>query len=626
MQKVRSVALALLTLLLALVLVRLPAPPRDDLDSAWSMTLLFAHRHGLQFGRDIVFTFGPLGFLVSKVNYDGIPLLRFLWEFFAKFAFAVTAIAIGARFSWPRFLGYYLALIVGALIDPSLFTAFGVPLLALCWLLPEDAKTWQKIVAVIWMAIFSAIRLNYWTLSVAALGVLCAREFLRGRWRQPLALVAGFVAMFLLLWKLAGQQVRNLSIYFSSGWEISNGYLSAMSVNQIPAVIWWFGAALWLMTAWFCVSVWWKKNFAAQKWIALYLCVAWFVTWKHGFTRADEGHINLFFPAAAVLFLAARAGFGEQRRWSVLDLAAAVCLFGFVLSPPGHWRALPQIFSERVRETTAQIFQRQACAARFAAGEREDELRHGKPDLHDVVGRQTIDVFNFDQGEILRERLNYRPRPIFQSYSAYTPALLRRNLEFYEKKKAPRFVFARLQSVDDRYRAQDDSLLLEEFPRRYEIRRRAGDYLLLQRRHEQPAKPLLRQSILQQDVSFGDEIPLLPNESECAVELRANFHPSLYGRLRTFFAQPAQMRIVLTDSRNQEHSGRLIPAMAAAGFLVQPLLETLDDFTHYLDGSALSSVRSIRFEAEPGTANSWSRIRIQLLRLPDLPLRSGSSD
>ena len=92
-----------------------------------------------------------------------------------------------------------------------------------------------------------------------------------------------------------------------------------------------------------------------------------------------------------------------------------------------------------------------------------------------MIGSQTIDVLNFSQDEVLREHLNYRPRPVFQSYSAYTPALLRRNLQFYEKKKAPRFIFARLQSVDERYPAQDDSLLLEELPRRYEIRRRADN-------------------------------------------------------------------------------------------------------------------------------------------------------
>ncbi|MGZ5002849.1 MAG: hypothetical protein ACXWBM_06620, partial [Chthoniobacterales bacterium] len=430
MPKVRFLVLSLLTLLLALVLVRFPSPPRSDLDSAWSMTLLYAQRHGLQFGRDIIFTFGPLGFLVTKVNYDGVPLIRSLWEIFGKLAFAATAIAIGASFPWPRFVCYYAAMIVGALIAPDLFTAYGVPLLALCWLLPEDAKTWQKIPAVLWMAIFSNIRINYWTLAVAALAVMSLRDFLRGEWRRPLGFVAGFLLTFLLIWKSAGQAIKNLPLYFSSGWEVSNGYLAAMSVNEISATVWSVGAALWLIIIAFCLNLFWKEKLAAEKWIGLYLCVAWFVFWKHGFTRADEGHINLFFPAAAVLFLAAPAGFAQPRRWNILDLAPAVCLIGLAVSPPGFLFVLPQIFSERVRDASVQIFRPQRSAKQFAKGEHADEKLHGKPDLRAFVGNQTIDVFNFDQDEVLREHLTFHPRPIFQSYSAYTPALLQRNLRF----------------------------------------------------------------------------------------------------------------------------------------------------------------------------------------------------
>ncbi|MGZ5538361.1 MAG: hypothetical protein ACXWG0_07525 [Chthoniobacterales bacterium] len=114
---------------------------------------------------------------------------------------------------------------------------------------------------------------------------------------------------------------------------------------------------------------------------------------------------------------------------------------------------------------------------------------------------------------------------------------------------------------------------------------------------------------------------MCPDAQNSSVELRANFQPGVYGRGRSLLVQPAQIRIVLTDSENKEHSGRLIPGMAAAGFLVQPLLESFDDFSRYLDGTAVSSVRSIRFEPETGTAKCWSNIKVEIFRLPDLPLQ-----
>ena len=42
---------------------RLPIGTGDD--SSWTSVLAYAYQHGLQFGRDIVFTYGPLGFLLT---------------------------------------------------------------------------------------------------------------------------------------------------------------------------------------------------------------------------------------------------------------------------------------------------------------------------------------------------------------------------------------------------------------------------------------------------------------------------------------------------------------------------------------------------------------------------------
>jgi hypothetical protein len=35
----------------------------QSLDPSWTAVLMYARENGLQFGRDIVFTYGPLGFL-----------------------------------------------------------------------------------------------------------------------------------------------------------------------------------------------------------------------------------------------------------------------------------------------------------------------------------------------------------------------------------------------------------------------------------------------------------------------------------------------------------------------------------------------------------------------------------
>jgi len=620
---VRFGLFVILTLFFALVLIQFPAPPRADLDASWSMVLVHAHRHGLQFGTDIAFTFGPLGFLISNVYFDGVPLSKYLWEVLGKTAFAATVIALGSSLPWVRFAFYYAALVLAALMFSELYTAYGVPLLALCWLLPGKAKAWQQTVALIWMVIFSAVRFNYCLEAVAAIAIYAFFHLLRGEWRKPLHVAAGYGIGFLGVWMLAGQSLRNLPAYFFTSWQSASGYAAAMSVSKSPVAVWWLGASLWILLATFALLLARKKVSAMETGMLLYFALVWFFLWKHGFTRADEGHTVLYFLSALILLSAVPPFFVSARRWTLLDLAPLVCLPSIWLCHPRFPGQMPQLIAQRLSETAREIFRPQASARRFAAGERKDKQIHGKPDLQTLVGRKSIDVFGHDQHEILREHLNYRPRPIFQSYAAYTPALLRLNLRYYESRRAPQMVFARLQSVDDRYPAQDDSLLLEELPRRYTVVRRAGDYVLLRRRRVQPAGELIRESLERREVRFGEEIAL-PDAADCSIELRAFFKPTLWGVLRSTAAQPARVSIVLTDAQNGHHTGRLVPTMAAAGFPVQPLLASQEDLSSFLEGRARTSVRSLRFEPEPGTTKCWSTIHIELYRLPELTLHPES--
>src|SRR5437879_11326347 len=82
----RALLLAPLAILLALLLFQFPLPAKPGVDPSWGMVLVYAHRHGLQFGSDVAFTYGPYGFLISRFYYDGVPLVKILCERVGKFA------------------------------------------------------------------------------------------------------------------------------------------------------------------------------------------------------------------------------------------------------------------------------------------------------------------------------------------------------------------------------------------------------------------------------------------------------------------------------------------------------------------------------------------------------------
>ena len=625
--KWRALLLAALAVLLALLLFQFPLPAKPGVDSSWGMVLVYAHRHGLQFGHDIAFTYGPYGFLISRFSYNGVPLVKILWESAGKLALAATLVAMAASTfnSWFRFGLFYLGLVFAAKISSDIVIFLCTPLLALCWLLPQKSKSWQVAVAVTWMAFLAQVRFTYFVLALVAIGLVIPSLLLEGKFKKLLVIVSSFTAGFVFFWLVAGQAINNLPAYFRSSWEISNGYFAAMAVNSVPITTWCIAASICLFVVAFILSLLRSQNLRTEKWILLYFCCAWYFIWKYGVTRADTGHIVLFFPTAFVFCAAAPGLFQRRHHWSFLDVNLILSFAGLWLFNSGFLRHTPWELAQHLHAVPGELFRPKRQAQRFAAAEAATEKAHPSKNLRAIVGRETIDVINFDQYPVLREHLNYRPRPVFQSYSAYTPALLKQNLRFYQSSSAPQFVFARLQSVDWRYPAQDDSLLLEELPRRYLIAKEATDFLLLQRKPVQPPGELLREKFPMRHVSFGQEIEL-PETVNCAVELRAIFKPSIYGAARAFLVQAAEVSLVLTDGKHGQHTGRLIPEMAAAGFLVQPLLESDKDFADFMAARPGRLVRSIRFEPVSATGNCWSQISIQFSKLPELPFEPATAD
>ena len=78
--------LKILALLAALFLL-LPryffSPIGSGLDISWAMSLHYAFRDRLVFGEDLVFTFGPLGVLATRLPIgEGITLLLCAWDLF----------------------------------------------------------------------------------------------------------------------------------------------------------------------------------------------------------------------------------------------------------------------------------------------------------------------------------------------------------------------------------------------------------------------------------------------------------------------------------------------------------------------------------------------------------------
>jgi hypothetical protein len=605
------------TLVLAFVLMQFPFPPAAGIDASKELVLVQAHQVNLQFGSEIVFTYGPWGFLLSQFSFHGTSWLKILWETVGKFGLAATLVLLGMRFSLPRQLLFYAALIFAAVAFSETILLICVTLVSLIWLLTRESKAWELGLALAWLSFLSQVKFSYCVLSAIAVSLALCQCARTGMWKRGFAIAAAYAGGFSLFWVAAGQSFANVPIYLYRSWQVSDGYWNAVVLNTVSMTVWWTALAIGCCVVVFAAAA--ARKTVEWRWTGFglaYFCLAWFLTWKHGFTRADPPHVVTFFLHGLVFALAAPIYFKGTRSFSLLDLVPVLSIVGLHLADQKALPRLPGNLWSHLSNTPRKMLDFRNREKRMADAEAQDSALYF--DLQRVVRDQTIDVITWEQSEVIRAGLTYQPRPVFQSYLTFSRALAEINLHFYQGERAPRFVLARIQAIDSRLPALEDSLLLEELPRRYSIAAERADYLLLERKMEQPAeRDQTRDCGARRRVRLGEEI-LLPRDRNVALELRASFKPTFYGRIRAFFAQPASLSIVLTDDRGQKISCRLIPSMAETGFIVQPFFATQPEFAALFDGRPSHSIRSISFAAD--VTGCWSGARVQFCWLNELSL------
>jgi len=608
-----------LALLLWPALVHPVYPPETHLDASWQEVLVRAHAQGWQFGRDLIFTWGPWGFLQSQYHLgDEAATTKLIWEVVGKLLVAAGAIALTHRLAaWRQVLFCGLALVFAWLFLDSIYLVL-IALAVLGALLRATTPRWQLMLWIAALAFLGQMKFTYNLLAFG--GVFCAAgaDALRRDFRRAAGLLGGYVLAFVLFWIAAGQNPDNLVPYFRLSWEISQGYATAMAVNETWPVFW-CGAGLMACVALFVSQLFCRREnrpFAIGA--AAFLAGAWFVVWKHGFTRAD-GHVQGFFLFTLMLAPVVPALCQPDRRWHWFGLTPVLCLLGIHLADAGLPLRCPGIAWSIERENTFWLLHSGAAPARWRKSFDATHATNPLPEITRVVGSSTVDVFNYDQGVALIPRLNYTPRPVFQSYSAYSPRLMGHNLRFYQSPRAPDFVLWKYITIDWRFPTLDDAMVLVELARGYRPVLSEGDFLLLRKNTPLPARRLERKFLESFTPALGETVAL-PAARDQAVWLRTEFPLSRLGRLRAFFYKPPVMHAIVTDDGGREINYRVTPLVAEDGFLVGPFLETPDDFAAFLRGRARQWLRSIRFEPESGEEEFWGRPLVQFFALPQMKM------
>jgi hypothetical protein len=612
-----------ITLLLWVCFFEWPIPAGIELDPSWQAALVDAHAKGRFFGRDLVFTYGPFGYLFSYCWPENALHTKLVWEYAGRLALMACFVAA----AWKLPIGRRFALFAGTLLVAHRFVDTPqivlICLISVNWLLADKKSVWQLALGLVVLSFLSQAKFTYFLLCFTALVCASGLGCLRRNWRQAAGVPLGFAGLWLCWWLLAGQNPFHIAAFIRRCVEISNGYTWAMGMEVEWGALFW-GLLSLLSLGWALVWFGTRDSRKFEHWATALFCgAALYLTWKHGFTRAD-GHVVGFFTFAVLLGCVLPAWFQPRRGLVWSDLSILLALAGaftvdadFFANPLGAtW--------DRVSLRSHQMLNPGSSIAWFHSVHETMREQASLPRISALVGRGTVDMISYEQGMIRLNSLNYAPRPVLQGYSAYTPVLMRINQRFILSKKAPDFLLVRHSTIDDRYAAQDDALLLSELPRRYEYVTSEKDYALLRRRGPASVElPQEREMVFNTPFIFGKTLKI-PDETGTALWVQIFVEPTVLGSLRSFLYKPADLWLVLVDGKGKETRYRLLAKPAAEGFLINPLLQTQGDFEALMKGNSLDAVRALRIEAGSMGRDFWCSPGICVSRFPSLPLRSST--
>ena len=433
-------------LVLAVIITALawPIPDRRPIvgpDPSWEIALHVATWMGLRQGVDLVFSYGPLGFLEIPEPYLGGTSLLALLASAAVYFALVGVLLVETRRFVPLWAAAILVLVIArTLAYLPTFEAYEVLVFIVCVealagrirLPPLTVATLIGVAA----GVASLGKLNVGVF-VVAMGAVTALTLDRTSWRNALAFAAAATVTFLGAWVVTGQELGDLVAFASGAIQITGGYSAAMSQDRDPEMQGMYVAFVAIATVFGWMAYRFSEGWPRGRRIGLMVVclILGFAMWKTTFTRPNPPYaFATFVLGIAVLGASTR----DRRKWLASLLAAGITFVVVVRVAPSS--AVNIIGSARslVAETVTAVVPSRAQAAenRNRASLR---AQYGIDTVTlDHLTGQRVSIDASEAGVAFAyPELTWSPVPVFQSYVAYTPELDQLNADRLSSPDAP---------------------------------------------------------------------------------------------------------------------------------------------------------------------------------------------
>lgn len=416
-------------------------------------------------------------------------------------------------------------------------------------------------------------------------GIICATIIFSGavsmffedkNIKRVTGLLLLYVAVFVTFWIALYHSTAGCLTFFAGQVQLSSDNSEAVGLYNLES---WYLLDICIVS--FLLLPVLSRDKLARSFFMLML-LAIFSAWKHGIARSDNIHLSgllgfLIFFTFSFLMITKDSG---ARIISLIIITITT----FILNVAANNMVLVKdITVLKPNNLYDLVFHYNYVADEKNRSSQNNIAGLTLPDtILKKTGKASTDVYPWNYAIIAANHLNWQPRPVLQSYAAYTSWLDGQNAKhllsenaasffIWEINKTPAMGIPKMKSIDQRYFLNDEPKTLISFFSRYALCYKDSNYLVYEKR---PEKLTVTSDYSEPYFIKNDRWTNVPDcDPDCILRAKVEIHKNINGILKSFFYKGEGFEIVYEMEDKSYGSNRIVPKNAADGLWLYPFIQ-----------------------------------------------------
>ncbi len=567
-------------------------------DSWWIIGLHLVKTQDLVWGNDVVWTYGPLGYLLYPINVDNeLWEHTFFYSVISHSLFFLTAFFFVLKTNHPirNAIIFGIFSIYFMWIDLYYFPWIGI-LLGFYLYLEYSKNKFFLIPLAFSVAFLTFTKFDLGVGSTSILVLSCIYLALRGRIKESIFCIVLYATFLILIWQAVTNSLESFPSFITNSLDLATGFTSVMPLDNLP-----FFLLLMAIPTLVLYILWmFNKNQDNRKHLKFLFIspITVFFFFKEGYMRFDLIHVLIFFLLAATFFLIlAMINSRKTNKILLYSTYGLIIVYSFSsLFIISEWMIYQTDPDPTVSETlivatknlglaySAPYLHYVPLQVEYIINDEQFELNKAKqkqnlknnfsplsPKTLDLLGNHTVDVIPFDIGLVYAYDLNYQPRPFMVSVG-YTQNTDRMNAKHFTSASSPDYILFEKITLDYHYPLFDEPATFRTLLCHYHQVHLDGDRIVLEKNDRNIC--LSEKKISEQTVNFEQQVSV-PTNTEGYLFAKISIQQNFLGEIFDFLYKQPQVFIQI----NEENVYRFVTSTAQNGILLNYDLESKKDCT-----------------------------------------------